>query len=133
MGEQPARNDDWNASRCMNEATDQEHFKSMDYWCHGMEGSVNLGYWVNCYRGGKISTPNMGFLGIHVVTGATVLWLYSITTIWPNTRLKYAWPFFIATLALGIHTTPATMIVEPFPKVVLFSFTSIMCAILSIM
>lgn len=97
---QPATSLTYDAARCNN--TDGG---KIEYWCHGTEGSINIGHWAG-YRSGKIISDPITFLSIHVTIGATLLLLSSSTIFYPSLRRKYGYPFFICSILLGAHTLP---------------------------
>jgi len=117
---QPATNVTWNAARCGNEKG-----VSDVYWCYGLEGSINLEHWVKGYHGGKLHTPSIFFVGLHAIMGCTVLTLSTLTIVWPQIRKRFGYSFFILAFILGAHTFPSTLLVSPFPKLVLFAFTAV--------
>ena len=115
--EQPMNSVNYNETYC--NATNP-----LSYKCHGIEGSINLGHWVENYRGGKITAPPIFFLAVHLVLGVTVLLMAAATIVYPKFRKQYSIPFFFFSIILGAHTFPATLLVHPIAKVALFSFTA---------
>lgn len=108
----------------------------LPYICHGVEGSINLGHWIENYRGGKITAPPVFFLAVHLILGVTVLLMAAATIVFPKFRRQYSAPFFIFSIILGAHTMPATLLVSPLPKVALFSFTAVgvmFCGVLGLL
>jgi len=116
----PATDVTWDAARCANY---ESLPKSERYWCHGIEGSINLGQWHPTYRGGKLQADAVVFLSFHICVGSTALICAALTVLYPSLRRKYGYFFFAVCLLLGCHTMPAATIVKPWPKAVLFVFT----------
>ena len=77
---------------------------------HGIELSINLGYWVSGYRSLKMRCPPHNFLLVHASTGITLLAMMILTIIKAERRKKYCMPFFIFAIFEGLHTFPAAVI-----------------------
>lgn len=80
------------------------------YAKHGIELSINLGYWVKGYRSLKMRTPACNFFLVHASTGITLLAMVILTIINAERRRKYCMPFFIFSIFMGLHTLPAALI-----------------------
>ena len=82
------------------------------YVQHGLEGSINLSYWVDGYRGTKLKSPAINFLVFHTVVGITVLMMMALSLIKQGWRRKYAVPYFVFSIVLGAHTLPAALAMD---------------------
>ena len=98
---------------------------SDDYAKHGLEGSINLGHWVEGYHGTKLKSPSINFLAVHSVIGITVLMMMAFSLISPKLRRKHGLLFFIFAILLGVHTLPAALLMDGSFKRILFSYTCI--------
>jgi hypothetical protein len=95
------------------------------YARHGLEGSINLGHWIDGYHGTKLKSPSINFLAVHAVIGITVLTMMAMSLIKPELRRKYGLAFFIFAILLGLHTFPAALLMDSTFKRYLFSGTCI--------
>lgn len=87
------------------------------YARHGLEGSINLGHWVDGYHGTKLKTPAVNFLLVHNVIGITVLMMMAISLVRPPLRRSWGPVFFPFAIVLGAHTLPAAWMMDsPFRK-----------------
>ncbi len=95
------------------------------YARHGLEGSINLGHWIDGYHGGKLKSPSINFLAVHAVIGITVLIMMAMSLVKTELRRKYGLTFFLFAILLGLHTLPAALLMDSTFKRYLFSGTCI--------
>jgi hypothetical protein len=95
------------------------------YARHGLEGSINLGHWIDGYHGTKLKSPAINFLAVHAVIGITVLTMMAMALFKPVLRRRYGLVFFIFAILLGAHTLPAALLMDSTFKRYLFSGTCI--------
>jgi hypothetical protein len=93
------------------------------YAGHGLEGSINLGHWVEGYHGTKLKTPAINFLAIHAVVGITVLLMMALTVLRPPLRRRWGPVFFPFAIILGAHTLPAAWMMDSAFRKYLFTAT----------
>ncbi|HSH74293.1 MAG TPA: hypothetical protein VLA09_01200 [Longimicrobiales bacterium] len=93
------------------------------YVQHGLEGSINLGHWVDGYHGTKLKTPAVNFLLVHNVVGITVLIMMALSLAKQGWRRKYGRPYFAFAIVLGVHTLPAAWMMDAAVRKYLFTAT----------
>lgn len=97
-----------------------------EYVSHGLEGSINLGHWVEGYHGTKLKTPAINFLAVHNVVGITVLMMMAFSLVRPTLRRRFGLPFFGFAILLGAHTLPAAWMMDGAFRKYLFTATCVM-------
>ena len=83
---------------------------NVSYAKHGIELSINLGYWIKGYRSLKMRAPACNFFLVHASTGVMLLAMVILTIIKAERRKKYCMPFFVFSIIMGLHTMPAALI-----------------------
>lgn len=96
------------------------------YTAHGLEGSINLGHWVEGYHGTKLKSPAANFLLVHNVVGITVLMMMALTLLRPPLRRRWGRWFFPFAILLGAHTVPAAWMMDGAFRRYLFTATCVM-------
>jgi hypothetical protein len=89
------------------------------YWCHGLESSIQLGYWIG-YRGTALAMPTV-FLSFHTVAGVTVLSMAAWAVVSANARNRLAVPFFAINIIFAIQLLPACLAMQLLWKRILFT------------
>jgi hypothetical protein len=96
------------------------------YARHGLEGSINLGHWVEGYHGTKLKSPAINFLAVHNVVGITVLMMMAFALVRPRLRRRFGPLFFPFAILLGAHTVPAAWMMDGAFRKYLFTATCVL-------
>ncbi len=115
----------WNLTKIPYIVTFDSTDTTDEYARNGLEGSINLGHWVDGYHGLKQKSPEINFLAVHNVVGITVLMLMAISLVSPGFRRKWGLLFFSSAIVLGLHTIPAAWAMEGDFKKYLFTATCV--------
>lgn len=73
----------------------------------GLTQSINLVFWVDGYQTIKLQNPACNFILVHMILGATLCVMASLSFINSGWRKKYGWLFFAFSLIFGLHNIPA--------------------------